>query len=179
MTRTWLLATGLLGVLIAGCGSTTEPGDDVLGIDSIDRAVEAVRTELGNDPEFFEINSTAEGVNLFIATSRGSAGVLDGVVQARYTPTGGLIIADDVLEASGPTFSGTGLALSSSRLTSSVERELQDSRLLMFVVTAGSGPEVLFRIVVESDRGGRLSVFVAEDGTILGTDVMESTATGE
>lgn len=177
MSGRWLLITGLLGVALAGCGQ--ESGDDVLGIDAIGQAVEAVRAEVGGEPRFFEINTTADGVNLFIATSRSSGGVLDGVVQARYTPTGGLVLADDVLEASGSTFAGSDLDVSGSRVTSSVIRELEDSKLLMFVVTAGTGSEVLFRIIVESARGGRLSVFVAEDGTILGTDVMESTATAE
>ena len=177
MSGRWLLITGLLGVALAGCSQ--ESGGDVLGIDAIGQAVEAVRAEVGGEPRFFEINTTADGVNLFIATSRSSGGVLDGVVQARYTPTGGLVLADDVLEASGSTFAGSDLDVSGSRVTSSVIRELEDSKLLMFVVTAGTGSEVLFRIIVESARGGRLSVFVAEDGTILGTDVMESTATAE
>jgi len=179
MIGRWLLATGLLGGALAGCGPTSESGDDDLGIDAIGPAVEAVRAEVGGEPRFFEINTTADGVNLFIATSRSPGGALDGVVQARYTPTGGLVLADDVLEASGSTFSGSDLEVSGSRVTSSVVRELEDSKLLMFVVTAGTGSEVLFRIIVESARGGRLSVFVADDGTILGTDVMESTATAE
>lgn len=177
MSGRWLLITGLLGFALAGCSQ--ESGGDVLGIDAIGQAVEAVRAEVGGEPRFFEINTTADGVNLFIATSRSSGGVLDGVVQARYTPTGGLVLAADVLEASGSTFAGSDLDVSGSRVTSSVIRELEDSKLLMFVVTAGTGSEVLFRIIVESARGGRLSVFVAEDGTILGTDVMESTATAE
>lgn len=179
MIGRWLLATGLLGVAVAGCGHKPGSGDDALGIDAIGAAVEAVRAEIGGEPRFFEINTTAEGVNLFVATSQGSDAAFDGVVQARYTSTGGLVLADDVLEASGPTFSGSDLEISGSRITSSVERELEDSKLLMFVVTAGTGSEVVFRIIVESSRGGRLSVFVAEDGTILGTDVMESIATGE
>lgn len=179
MIGRWLLATGLLGAALAGCGQKPDSGSDALGIDAIGPAVEAVRAVVGGEPRFFEINTTAEGVNLFIATSRSSGGALDGVVQARYTPTGGLVLAEDVLEASGSTFSGSDLEVSGSRVTSSVVRELKDSKLLMFVVTAGTDSEVLFRIIVESERGGRLSVFVSDDGTILGTDVMESAATGE
>ncbi len=169
------LGTGLL----AGCGESSGESSPVnLGIENIARAVAAVREQQRAEPRFFEINSTAEGVNLFIAVTRsGDLGVPDAVIQGRFTTESGLVLSDELLDASGSVFSVTNLELSADRLVRNVVAELRTSTPLMFVLTATNGADSdalpVMRILMESARGGRLAVFVDRDGVILGTEVLE------
>lgn len=172
MTRR-LLAIGVLVLGSCAGGADSVP----LGIDTIAAAVEAVRAEIDGEPRFYEINSTETGVNLFLQVPQDSGESVPGVVQARYTADEGLVLSDEVLEASGSTFAFPDLDLSSDRLTSTVLAELPESTPRMFVMTAaGDGSSstdgVSLRVIMESEMGGRLSVFVDFDGRILGTDVL-------
>jgi hypothetical protein len=186
------------GVLVA-CGSSETQVVPALGIELIEPAIAAVRQAQGVEPAFFEINSTVDGVNLFIAASRlGDARNPDAVIQGRYTSDGGLVLAEELLDASGPIFTAANLDLSAERLVGQVVGELENAKPLMFVlsaakvvnpieggdssggVTSGSDidesladQEVVRRVIMESERGGRLAVFVDGDGNILGTEVLE------
>lgn len=188
------------GVLVA-CGSSETQVVPALGIDLIEPAIAAVRQAQGVEPAFFEINSTADGVNLFIAASRsGNAETPDAVIQGRYTSDGGLVLADELLDASGPIFTAINLNLSAESLVGQVVAELKNAIPLMFVLSAATvnapsgggsssegitgdpdsdellaGQEVVRRVILESERGGRLAVFVDGDGNILGTEVLDGT----
>lgn len=186
------------GVLVA-CGSSETQDVPALGIDLIEPAIDAVREAQGVEPAFFEINSTADGVNLFIAASRsGNTDTPDAVIQGRYTSDGGLVLAEELLDASGPVFTATDLNLSADRLVGQVVKELKNAKALMFVLSAATvnassenggssggntdnpesgeplvGRDVVRRVLLESERGGRLAVFVDGDGNILGTEVLD------
>lgn len=167
---------GVLAATLVGCRSETEA--DPLGIGLIGSAVEAVRAETGTEPRFFEIDSTAEGVTLFVLTPDESTEGPD-VRQARFTAENGLVLSDAVMTASGPTFDLVGWASSPEDLTEEVFAELPRSRPLMFVMTASADEAtsatggIVLRVLVESEMGGRLAVFIDRDGRILGTDVLE------
>jgi hypothetical protein len=170
--------------LFVSCANSTPTASPDLGIDDIEAAVEAVRQQLGSEPAFFEINSTAEGVNLFIAVTRSeNTGEPDAVIQGRYTRVDGLVLSAEQLDASGPTFIATDLRLMPDRLVSKVVEELKNSKPLMFVLTAvitstgtvQAESPVVRRIIMESERGGRLGVFVDQEGTIYGTEILNST----
>lgn len=183
-----ILRAAILGtvasVFLVACGGGGSEGSSVpqLGIENIQLAVEAVREQRGSEPEFFEINSTPAGVNLFIAESRsGDSSNRDAVIQGRYTPEGGLVLSEELLDASGPVFVLGQMSFDPERLVGQVVAELSGSTALMFVLTAPSATEgtgilaaPIMRIIMESSRGGRLAVFVALDGTILGTEVVET-----
>lgn len=175
---------GVLGmvasVLLGACGGDERSASvPMLGIQDIGPAVAALREQQDSEPQFFEINSTADGVNLFIAATRsGSPGTPDAVIQGRYTPEDGLLLSEELLDASGPIFTFDDLDLDAGRLLGQVVQELENSTPLMFVLTAvtvgtADSSDPVMRIIVESARGGRLAVFVALDGTILGTEVLE------
>jgi len=181
--KTVFFPLGLLltSALLISCASGPSSADIELGIDDIEPAVEAVRQQLGSEPAFFEINSTADGVNLFIAVNRsGNSGPFDGVIQGRYTQAGGLVLSEERLEASGPIFAATNLNLQSDRLVGKVVDELKSSKPLMFVLTAviadagtvQDDSPLVRRIIMESERGGRLGVFVDEEGNIYGTEIL-------
>lgn len=166
----------VLAATLAGCRSAAEV--DPLGIDLIGAAVEAVRTETGSDPRFFEINSTADGVTLFLLVPGGSTEG-PGVRQARFTAANGLVLSDEVMPAEGATFGPANLELSPEELTAEVFAELPRSEPLMFVMTAAADEpssatgDIALRVIMESEMGGRLAVFIDGDGRILGTDVLE------
>lgn len=180
-TVSFVGALGLVAsVFLGSCGGDDQPSSaPMLGIQDIGPAVVALRGQQGSEPQFFEINSTADGVNLFIAAMRSEDSVTpDAVMQGRYTPEDGLVLSEELLDASGPVFTFDDLDLDAGRLLGQVVQELENSTPLMFVLTAandGSGESLdpVTRIIVESSRGGRLAVFVALDGTILGTEVLE------
>jgi hypothetical protein len=104
------------------------------------------------------------------------------------------------LDASCPIFTATNLNLSADRLVGQVVRELKNAKPLMFVLSAATlntpsegggisggitsdpdsddslaGQEVVRRVILESERGGRLAVFVDGEGNILGTEVLDGT----
>lgn len=170
------VAAALLATL-GGCGGDAE--SDPLGIGLIAPAIEAVREEIGRDPRFFEINSTSDGVTLFLqdpdTTTDGGAGVR----QVRFTAENGLVVAEDVMPASGAAFGVPDWVVSPEELTAEVFAELPRSEPLMFVMTASvdeassTTGDIVLRVLMESEMGGRLAVFVDRDGRILGTDVIE------
>lgn len=173
----------VVSVLLLACGGDSEESlIPTLGIENIQPAVAAVREQRGSEPEFFEINSTAAGVNLFIAVSRseGSSN-RDAVIQGRYTPEGGLVLSEELLDASGPVFVVGEMTFAPDRLVGQVVKELSGSTPLMFVLTAtmpvegvGTQAAPIRRVIMESSRGGRLAVFVDLDGVILGTEIVET-----
>jgi hypothetical protein len=73
-------------VWLAACSSdsTSEP----LAIDDIDEAISAVGEHFDADVDFYEINATSDGVNLFVSWT--GADESPAVVQARFTRAGGL-----------------------------------------------------------------------------------------
>jgi hypothetical protein len=152
-------------MLTASCGS----GDNsTLAVDLIDDAVAAVTKTLGDAPAFFEINATPDLVNLFVADTKGNA------INFVYDDNG---LADEttVAPADGISFRLDSYVFNED-IYSAVEQELPDSILRAFSVTAQT-PETqslegdeIYRVVIQSERGGQFAVLVNAQGKILGSD---------
>ena len=153
-------------VVLSGCGSSKE----ALLVSDIDDAVGAVGKVLGKTPEFYEINATPTLVNLFAADGKGNA--INFVFEK-----GKLAQETSVAPAEGKSFSATGMAFN-SKVYKRVQKELPDSILRAFSII-GDNPTggVQYRVVLQSDMGGQLAVFVDPTGKILGTDVMSGLGT--
>jgi hypothetical protein len=170
------LAVVLASVWLVACSSdsTSEP----LAIDGIDDAISAVGEHFDADVDFYEINATSDGVNLFVSTT--GADGSPAVVQARFTRDGGLVVADESVPADGPVFRGSAVEFDSASIIETAIEELSTAEPRMFIVTAfgdaaSSSPSdrVSYRLIMESQRGGRLVVFLDSRGTVLGSDVMD------
>ena len=150
---------------VAACGGGDDPA---LAVDLVDDAVAAVTELLGEAPAFFEINATPELVNLFADDGKGNA---INFVFGR----GGLEEETTVAPADGVTFRLDSYVFDES-IYANVEEELPDSILRAFSVVAQT-PETdslegdeLYRVVIQSERGGQFSVLVSREGKILGSD---------
>lgn len=152
-------------MLTASCGS----GDtSTLAVDLIDDAVAAVTTTLGDAPAFFEINATPDLVNLFVDDAKGNA------INFVYDNNG---LADEttVAPADGISFRLDSYVFNQD-IYAAVEKELPESILRAFSVTAQT-PETqslegdeIYRVVIQSERGGQFAVLVNAQGKILGSD---------
>ena len=165
-SKNLLLVIALATVVMSGCGSSKE----ALSVSDIDNAVAAVGKVLGKNPEFYEINATPTLVNLFAADGKGNA--INFVFEE-----GKLAQETSVAPAEGESFSASGMAFN-SKVFSRVQKELPDSILRAFSII-GDNPAggVQYRVVLQSDMGGQLAVFVDPTGKILGTDVMSGLGT--
>ena len=161
-----LLCLGLLG----GCSGSQDSGR--LAVDLIDDAIRAVDEFYSQETAFYEINATSDGVNLFVSTT--IDGSVPGVVQARFTAGDGLVVADEALPSDGPTFLGSAVDFDASSVLDAAVAQLSSSTPRVFIVTSSSDSDsILYRLVMESQRGGRLAVLLTGEGTILGTDVLD------
>ena len=165
-SKNLLFVIALASVVMSGCGSSKE----ALSVSDIDNAVAAVSKVLGKAPEFYEINATPTLVNLFAADGKGNA--INFVFEE-----GKLAQETSVAPAEGESFSASGMAFNSKVFTR-VQKELPDSILRAFSII-GDNPAggVQYRVVLQSDMGGQLAVFVDPTGKILGTDVMSGLGT--
>lgn len=165
-SKNLLFVVALATVVMSGCGSSKE----ALSVSDIDNAVAAVSKVLGKAPEFYEINATPTLVNLFAADGKGNA--INFVFEE-----GKLAQETSVAPAEGESFSASGMAFN-SKVFSRVQKELPDSILRAFSII-GDNPTggVQYRVVLQSDMGGQLAVFVDPTGKILGTDVMSGLGT--
>ena len=165
-SKNLLLVIALATVVMSGCGSSKE----ALSVSVLDNAVAAVGKVLGKNPEFYEINATPTLVNLFAADGKGNA--INFVFEE-----GKLAQETSVAPAEGESFSASGMAFN-SKVFSRVQKELPDSILRAFSII-GDNPAggVQYRVVLQSDMGGQLAVFVDPTGKILGTDVMSGLGT--
>ena len=165
-SKNLLLVIALASAVMSGCGSSKE----ALSVSDIDNAVAAVGKVLGKAPEFYEINATPTLVNLFAADGKGNA--INFVFEE-----GKLAQETSVAPAEGESFSASGMAFNSKVFTR-VQKELPDSILRAFSII-GDNPAggVQYRVVLQSDMGGQLAVFVDPTVKILGTDVMSGLGT--
>jgi len=165
-SKNLLCVLALAVVALSGCGSSKE----ALSVSDIDNAVEAVAEVLGKSPKFYEINATPTLVNLFAADGKGNA--INFVFEE-----GKLAQETSVAPAQGESFSAAEMSFS-SKVYKRVQKELPESILRAFSVI-GDNPTggVQYRVVLQSDRGGQLAVFVDPTGKILGTDVMSGLGT--
>lgn len=170
------IACGAMILVAVGCTSGN-PSEN-LAVDSIDDAIAAVDAHFGGPADFYEINATADGVNMFVATSLDGAD--SGVVQARYTSAKGLVVSDETLPSDGVTFSGAEVEFDPRTIIERAVGQLSSARPRAFIITAASGTAgvsstvgVQYRLIMESQRGGRLVVFLGSDGSILGSDLLD------
>lgn len=161
----------------SSCSSETQA--ETLPIDLIDEAIVAVDGHFAAESSFYEINVTPDGVNLFVSVAgpQGSP----AVVQARYTSARGLVVAEESVEANGGVFAGSAVDFEVETMLNAALEQLSSTSPRVFIITAGPTSEsetqvserVDYRLVMESERGGRLVVLLARDGSILGSDVID------
>ena len=174
--RRIVVGVAAIAVSVTTLGAcSSESPEKSLAIDLIDDAISAVDDRFGGLSGFYEINATSDGVNLFVSTMIDET--TPGVVQARYTSEEGLVVADEPVPSEGPVFDKDAVDFDPDSIIEAARAQLSTALPRVFIITAtagvGNGSGVSYRLVMESQRGGRLVVFLGRDGTILGSDVLD------
>jgi hypothetical protein len=159
-----LVALVVLAV-IAGCGGDDEAEPPVRPVlDQVAPAMAAVDAETGGPQQYFEVNATPLGVNLFVATEGATRSVA-------YIYVGGELGAPgEATEASGGTFTSADVAFDPATILDGVTSDLPDSDIARFAIAGNSNGDVQFTVDVQSDEGGTLQVTLAEDGSVVSVD---------
>jgi len=173
--RGGLAGLAILSSLIAGCSADgggapsvteTTAGPIVVApllIDEIDDALGAISEELGTPLELFEVNATAQLVNVIVALN-------DGTLAQRWLWFEGEATSRDPEPAQGNTFSPDAIDIDPEAVTSGVAAELADSTPSLFLVEGGPGGAVRYTVVVTSAVGGQLLVEVSGTGDVIAVD---------
>jgi hypothetical protein len=168
-------------VLIGGCSSdgsgsatTVAPASSTVPVttsaqapqprvDLIQTAVTALETKLGAPQEYFEINVTAQLVNLFVALN-------DGTVAQAWVYLDGELSSKEGQPAAGHTFTKSALDFDPAKVLTQVEAQLPQSHPDVFFVEGGDGGIVRYSLALTSLQGGQLVVVVDKAGKVLSVE---------
>lgn len=137
--------------------------DDLPAVADIAMAIDELAAVLGAPPEFFEINATADLVNLFVALN-------DGTAVQPWLYAGGELTSEDAQPASGGTFAAGDLDFDVDRVLAGVRREVPEAILESFYVHGDGAGNVQYGILASARCGGGLDVIVSGDGRVVSVD---------
>ena len=150
-------------VTICTPDGTAQAADELPDLSAIAPAIEAVRAELGAEPEFFEINATARLVNLFVA--------LNGATMVQpWLYVDGTLSSDTAQQASGGTFGADLLDFDADTVLEGVRTNVPDALLETFYVHGDGQGNVQYGVLASAQCGGGLDVTVSPTGTVLSVD---------
>jgi len=157
----------LITAALVGCGGGDD--DDIskppVRIDDIGPAIDAVEAELGSGQQFFEVNATAQLVNLFVAVD-------DATSAVPYIYFGGELQppAPALSVESGFTFGAEAVDFDEDTLLGSIADELPESTIEGFAIEGGQNGTVRYLVSTRSAQGGVLAVTVTRTGSIIEVD---------
>jgi hypothetical protein len=157
----------LIVVALVGCGGGDDDGSAPapVAVADIGPALDAIEAELGVGQQFFEVNATAQLVNLFVAVDDATSAVpyifFDGELQP---PAPALSVE------SGFTFSADAVDFDEDTILDAVADELPESTIEGLAIEGGDGGIVRYLVSTRSVQGGVLAVTVSPDGAILEVD---------
>ena len=122
-------------------------------------AVKALEAKLGAPQQFFEINATAQLINLIVALN-------DGKVAQPWVYLDGELSSTEGAAATGFTFAGSAVDFDPDKVLARLEAELPESSPDLFFIEGGAGGTVRYSVAVTSKQGGQLVVVVGPDGAI-------------
>lgn len=169
LVRRLLCALLLLVASLAACSSGDGGGDTPavetttpLRVADVPAAVAALEERLGGPQQYTEINTTTDGVNLFVATTPSTES------PWFFRSGGGLEAPPADVAAAGTPFAVAGLDLSlGADLVLQVQRQLPGAVVLSCALVQVPDQGLVWALRSRSVRGGELDVLFAPDGRLL------------
>jgi hypothetical protein len=155
--------SGSSGATQTSPSTTVKASTALPRVDLIDDAITALETKLGAPQQYFEINATAQLVNLFVALND------DKLVQP-WVYLDGELSSTEAHEATGFSFARTALDFDPDKVFSGLQAALPQSRPDVFFIEGGQGGIVRYSVTVTSEQGGQLVVVVGRDGAVQSVD---------
>jgi hypothetical protein len=154
--------TGTGGGLCEPTGTTQAPAD-LPQVADIATAVADLEAQLGGPQQYFEINTTARVVNLFVALN-------DGKVAQPWIWVDGELSSKEGQPASGGTFGAADLDLDPDAVFSTVREQIPDAILESFYVNGDGKGNVQYGVLTSAQCGGGLDVVLGPDGAVKSVD---------
>lgn len=136
---------------------------DLPDVAMIAEAIEALRGELGAEPEFFEVNATARLVNLFVALNGAT------MVQA-WLYADGKLSTQPAREAVGGTFTADLIAVDPGTVFDTVRTEVPDAVIETFYVHGNGEGGVQYGLLASTVCGGGFDITIGSGGAVLAVD---------
>ncbi len=132
-------------------------------VEQIDGAVAALEAELGGPQEYFEINATAQLVNLFVA--------LDGGTMAQpWLYFDGQLTSEAPAPAAGGVLLAVDLDFNPSKIFSQLEAELPGVTIESFYIHGDGQGAIQYGALLTTSQGGGLDVQLGPDGRIISSE---------
>lgn len=177
MSRAAAVAAGVCLMLI-GCSDTGESSDSTTAstavvastaelpiVDQIETAIAALEAQFMGPQQYFEINATAQLVNLFVA--------LDDATNVQpWLYLDGELTSDDSAPAQGGVFRATDLDFDPATILAQLQIELPDATIESFYIHGDGQGAVQYGALLTTSLGGALDVQLSSDGKILASETL-------
>ena len=172
MSRPTLIAVAVT-LALGGCSgddASTESAATTIAVDvewpiveQIDDAVIALEAELGGPQEYFEINATAQLVNLFVALEEGTQ------VQP-WVYLDGELTSEDSQPAQGGTLRGVEVDFDAATIFAQLQTALPGATVESFYIHGNGEGAVQYGALLTTAQGGAIDVQLRSDGQIISTE---------
>lgn len=154
--------------LVGTDAGTARPGNEVVAgvlpaVDQIEAAVSALETELGGPQDYYEINATAQLVNLFVSLN-------NGAIAQPWLYVNGTLTAGEGQAASGGTLRADALDFNPDAIFSKLSQEVPGLSVESFYVHGDGAGNLLYGVLATSPRGGGLDIVLGADGSVKSVD---------
>ncbi|MFM7044183.1 MAG: hypothetical protein ACKOYG_01340 [Ilumatobacteraceae bacterium] len=150
-------------VTICDPDAAPQAAADLPDVAMIDVAIEALRGELGAEPEFFEVNATPQLVNMFVALN-------DATMVQAWLYADGELSTQPAREAVGGTFTADLIAVDPGTVFDTVRAEVPDAVVTTFYVHGNGEGGVQYGLLASTVCGGGFDITIGPGGAVLAVD---------
>ena len=150
--------------------TTVVPGESVVPasgalpiVAKIADAVAALELRVGGPQAYFEINATAQVVNLFVALN-------NAAVAQPWLYIDGTLTSREGRPANGGTFTAEAIDFDPSAIFLRVLAEVPDVSIESFYINGDGQGNVLYGVLASSSKGGGFDIVLGADGSVKSVD---------
>jgi hypothetical protein len=141
------------------CAGGTQGAADLPQVGRIRDAITALEQHLGGAQRFFEVNTTARVVNLWVALD-------NGTVAQPWVYVDGQLSSKEGAGATGGTFRAGDLTFDATKVLAGLRAKIPDATLESFQIVGDGKGAVQYEVFATACRGGGLDVVLGPDGAV-------------